>query len=135
MHRSVVLLLVPLVAACAGGGRFTRNPEISHDPKAAHAEADRNGDGYVDVEEFHQRITEVYFHGDKDKDGAMAYTEMDEMVVFREDWSTVDSNANGQVSLHEFVRDRMLDFEEIDADDDGLLSADEVETAYKEQGS
>ena len=59
---------------------------------------------------------------------------MDAVVVFREPWEEVDSNGDGRISLHEFVRDRMADFETVDTDDDGLLSAGEVVEAFGESG-
>ena len=136
LRRALVALLVaPLVLACASGTVFKRNPKVSHDPKQAHAEADKNDDGYVDVEEFHHRMTEVYFHGDKDKDGYMTYSEMDETSVFHEDWTPVDTNGDGKVSLHELMRHRMDDFQDIDTNQDGLLSPGEVEAAFEAQGS
>jgi len=133
MYKLATLSLVAAFAlsACNGTSCCRRNSKISHDPRAAHAKADTNDDGYVDVEEYHHRITEVYFHGDKDKDGRMTYDETDEVVVFQEDWTVVDTNDDGMVSLHEFVRDRMLDFNDVDTNLDGMLSPDEVVDAYE----
>lgn len=133
MHRWISLLLVgSLALACGSLPRRHRNPAVSHDPAAAHAQTDSNRDGLVDMEEFHQRIVEVYFHGDRDKDGTMSYEEIDGVVVFQEDWTLVDSNEDGRISLHEFVRDRMQDFHEVDGDGNGLLSKQEVVDAYGE---
>jgi len=134
MHRTICLLVAGcLVLACGSLPRVRRNANVSHDPAKAHAQTDSNGDGYVDVEEFHHRITEIFFHGDRDKDGTMTMTEIDQVVVFQEDWTDVDSNADGKISLHEFVRDRMVDFLIVDANEDGLLSKEEVVEAFGEE--
>jgi Ca2+-binding EF-hand superfamily protein len=116
--------------ACANLPRLRRNVAVPHDPGKAHAEADTNRDGFVDMEEFHHRITEVYYHGDRDKDGYMTITEINRVVVFQEAWTDVDTNSDGKISLHEFVRDRIIDFQIVDSDADGLLSPDEVQDAY-----
>lgn len=134
MHRTVCLLMVgSLVLACGNLPRLRRNAQVPHDPAAAHEQADTNRDGYVDIEEFHHRITEVYFHGDRDKDGYMTVGEINRIVVFQEDWTEVDANADGRISLHEFVRDRIVDFQAVDGDADGLLSKNEVIEAYGER--
>ncbi len=121
------------MGGCATAPNTQRNPVVSHDPRAAHAEADRNGDGYIDREEFHQRMVEIFFHGDRDKDGYMSYEEIDRVVVVTEDWSRVDTNRDDRIALYEFIRVRFVDFDEVDTDQDGLLSVEEVAAAFEER--
>ena len=43
----------------------------------------------------------------------------------------VDKDANGRVSLREFLRVRFADFDATDTNHDGTLSVDEVTAAYE----
>ena len=119
------------MAGCSTAFKTERNPSAYHDPRAAHVEADRNGDGYVDREEFHQRIVEIFFHGDIDKDGYMTYEELNRVVLIAEDWSQADRDHDGRMALYEFIRVRFVDYDRVDTDGDGRLSVEEVVAAYE----
>jgi Ca2+-binding EF-hand superfamily protein len=129
MHRNACLLigLLAFVAVPALGDEATN----SHDPRAAFTETDANHDGRIDREEFHHRVVEIFFHGDTDKDGYMTPTELQASVVFPEDFQDADRDADGRISLYEFVRVRFATFDEVDSDGDGLLSVEEVVVAFE----
>ena len=134
--RWTPILFAIVALGMAGGATALEtegNPSVSHDPRAAHAEADRNGDGYIDREEFHHRMVEVFFHGDRDKDGYMSFEEMDRAVVVTEDWSKIDTDGDGRIALYEFTRARFIDYDEVDTDRDGRLSVEEVAAAFEER--
>ena len=128
MRIAIILTAALLAAGCAGTRLL---PQHAHDPHAAFRETDRDGDGSVDQDEFHLRLVEIFFHGDRDKDGYMTYEEIAAVAIFQEDWSEVDLNQDGRVSLHEFARKRFEDYEEVDANHDGLLSESEVVRAFE----
>jgi hypothetical protein len=123
----VLLALVALPA-------FAEEPAKPHDPRAAFTETDRNGDTRVDREEFHHRMVEIFFHGDRDKDGHMTPDELAGAVEFPKDFDGADRNGDGRISLYEFIQVRFATFDEVDTDHDGLLSIEEVVEAYQVRG-
>lgn len=95
------------------------------DAKAWVKEHDRNGDGKIDREEFHQAAVEAFFFRDKDKNGYLVITELSEATP--ETLKSVAHRTDGRISLQEFVNALFKDFEAADTDHDGLLTAEEIE--------
>jgi Ca2+-binding EF-hand superfamily protein len=124
-HASCAVLLVAALPA------FAAEPVTAHDPRAAFGETDKNGDARVDREEFHHRMVEIFFHGDRDKDGYMTTEELAGAVEFPKDFDGADRNADGRISLYEFIQVRFATFDEVDTDKDGLLSVEEVVAAFE----
>ncbi len=106
-------------------------PRPTHDPRAAHAQADLNGDGQIDRREFHMRMVEVFYHADTDKTGFLTAAELNKATVFEEDFSGADKAGDGKISLYEFIEYRFDDFDAADTDGNGLLSVDEVIAAFE----
>jgi len=101
-------------------------------PSAAAAEAtedfavtDRNSDGFIDRGEFHQRMVELFYFADGDRDGRLVPAELPR--VDKGAFSGADRNGDGVLSLTEFTEARAVDFGQVDADGDGLLSRAEVD--------
>ncbi len=130
MRLILSLLSLTLFALSASAG-LADEPARSSDPKAAFTETDENHDGRIDREEFHHRVVEVFFHGDRNKDGYMTPAELQVAVVFPDDFRDADRDSDGRISLYEFVQVRFATFDEVDDDGDGLLSVEEVVTAYE----
>jgi Ca2+-binding EF-hand superfamily protein len=86
---------------------------------------DRNGDGKIDREEFHQAAVEAFFHRDRDKSGSLAIDELKEASP--EAMRAVKRKDNARITLQEYVNAVFKDFEAADADGDGLLSVEEIE--------
>jgi hypothetical protein len=129
MHRIGCTLTALLALAALPA--FAEEAAKSHDPRAAFSETDENGDGRVDREEFHHRMVEIFFHGDRDKDGHMTPEELAGAVEFPKDFDGADRNADGRISLYEFIQVRFATFDEVDTDRDGLLSVEEVIGAFE----
>jgi len=130
MHRisRLFVALLALAAAPAFAEEAAKQPQ---NPRAAFAETDENSDGRVDREEFHHRMVEIFFHGDRDKDGHMTPEELAGAVEFPKDFENADRNADGRISLYEFIQVRFATFDEVDADHDGVLSVEEVVEAFE----
>jgi Ca2+-binding EF-hand superfamily protein len=127
-----------VLAAALGLGAFVAraaDDAPSHDPKLAFAETDENHDGHVDRPEFVARLVEIFFHGDRDKDGSLTVTEMEAVVAFPEDFRSADTSGDGKLSMPEFLRVRAGTFDEADADANGMLSLDEVVAVYERKAS
>jgi len=123
------LSLAVLVASATLGAAVARadsQTPAAENPRVAHSETDRNQDGRVDREEFHQRQVDVYYTTDVNKDGTLTaaeFAKLDTESTFDE----MDRNENDRLTMYEFVSYRFGQFDDADTDDDGLLSVEEVE--------
>ena len=129
MRTPSILLLAALVGLPVATVRGEDRP-AAYDPRAAFAESDTNRDGAVDHEEFHERMVEIFYRADANKDGFLDPTEL-VTLVFPEDFTTNDKDRDGRVAMREFLRVRFRDFTAADRDDDGVLSVDEVVRIYE----
>ncbi len=110
---------------------FARADEIppTNDPRAAHAATDRNHDGELDREEFHQRMVQNFYFADTDRDGFVSQGQLkafDEDELFRAD----DLDGDSKISLKEFLDARFDNFRDADTNSDGTLSVQEVVDAF-----
>ena len=88
---------------------------------------DKNKDGRIDREEFHQRMIEVYFFADVDKDGQLTYAELVAVEkVEPEVFKRADRDGNGKLSLYEFMYVVHRDFEAADKNGDGVIDLQEL---------
>ena len=127
--RILHLLPLGLIVLTASAG-LAAEPAKPQDPKTAFSEADENHDGRIDREEFHHRVVEIFYFGDRDKDGYLTQQELVAAVVFPDDFEDADRSGDGRISLYEFIQVRFATFDEVDADHDGVLSVEEVVTTY-----
>ncbi len=111
-----VLLLVWVAAPALGQGT----------DREAHRAADRNGDGVLDRQEFHQRMVDIFYLQDANKDGRLAPAELPGLDP--KAFARADVNGNGSLELGEFLNARAQDFDAADKNGDGGLSAEEAAT-------
>ena len=119
-------VLLSLGAANAGAQQAP-----AYDVKAAFSQADHNGNQSIELDEFYERLVDVFFLGDTNKDGFLTEEEFVKVVVLKEDFAKIDKNKEGRVDRREFVAARLPLFLVIDTDDDGELSITEVTAAYE----
>jgi Ca2+-binding EF-hand superfamily protein len=121
-----------LLASGLAGAARAQTPKPTYDPRAAFAETDTNHDGAVDHEEFLERITEVFYAADVNKDGVLTPVEVTATLTETANLGAADSNGNGTLTLHEFLRARLKDYDQADTNGDGLLDLDEVIKIYQQ---
>jgi Ca2+-binding EF-hand superfamily protein len=100
-----------------------------HDPRAAHAATDRNHDGEINREEFEQRMVQIFYFSDVDKDGFVTIGQLsafDEELLFE----AGDSDSDARLSLAEFQKVRFENYRDADTDKSGTLSVEEVTEAF-----
>ncbi len=134
MRRTAITSLVVTAALVLAGGVPVHSqaaPRATpYDPKAAFAETDKNRDGEIDVGEFHDRLVEIFYSADANKDGFLTVEEFSQLP-YPEGFKQVDENGDGRVSLKEFVHVRMRQFGAADTNHDGELSLDEVIVVFE----
>ena len=131
MRRLFTLpVTIGVVWMIAAAGAAEPSAQKPYDPRAAFAETDKDHDGVIDHEEFQERIVDVFYSADANKDGFLDATEL-KQLVFADDFAVDDRDHDGRVSMREFLRVRFLDFTSADTDGDGVLSVDEVVIAYE----
>ncbi len=97
------------------------------DANATMALSDKNKDGRIDREEFHQRMTEVFFFADVDKDGQLTFAEL--VAVANADpeaFKRADRDGSGKLSLYEFMYVIHRDFDAADNNQDGVIDLQEL---------
>lgn len=90
----------------------------------AHRSADRDGNGLVDLREFHDRMVDVFFLKDADRNGRLEPAELP--AANAELLRSADRNGDGSLALEEFLAARAIDFEAADQNADGGLSVEEA---------
>jgi Ca2+-binding EF-hand superfamily protein len=126
-----VVLAVAIVAVLAVGRVVAQSAPPPYDPRVAFRETDTNGDGEVDQAEFIERMTVVFFNADADKNGVLTTAESQATLVQTRNLDAADTNHDGVLTLHEFLRARERDYEQVDTNRNGELEIDEVVAAYE----
>ena len=106
-------------------GPATAQSRPAPDAKTWVKEHDRNGDGKIDREEFHQAAVEAFFFRDKNKTGYLTIDELKEAAP--EAVRAANRKGDGKLTLQEYVNALFKDFEAADTDKDGLLTVEEID--------
>jgi len=118
-------VIASLAVVCAARAETSAN----YDVQAAFDQTDANKDGVIEIDEYFDRLVEIFFHGDADKNGTLSPEEFAKAVVLQDPFSEVDRDGDGKVDRKEFVRARLPIFQAADTDKDGGLSLAEVKAA------
>jgi Ca2+-binding EF-hand superfamily protein len=117
-----LLIVAVLISSAAFGADISRM-----DAAATMAISDKNGDNRIDREEYNQRMTEVFFFIDTDKDGQLTIAELQQVeIVDPQRFETADRDGNPALSLYEYLCALHKDFEVADKNNDGTLDMEEL---------
>jgi Ca2+-binding EF-hand superfamily protein len=96
---------------------------------------DLNEDNRIDIEEYHHRVTEVYFFLDTNKDGKLTVIEIQRNIpnVDTVQIKNADVNGDAIITIYEFHYILDKDFEAMDKNQDGTLDKQEMKTFIKEE--
>jgi Ca2+-binding EF-hand superfamily protein len=96
---------------------------------------DLNRDGRIDIEEYHDRITDVYFFLDADKDGKLTVVEIQRGIPSLDPDVIDNADVNGDtiITIYELRYVLYKDFDIMDKDKDGSLDKQEMKTAIQEK--
>ena len=116
----IALCVISAVPALGAGA-----PKL--DPAATMGLADRNGDRKIDREEYNQRMTEVFYFADVDKDGNLTIVELAAVEpVDPQAFQNADKDGNGKLTLGEFLYAVHIDFYTADTNRDGTIEMQEL---------
>jgi len=87
-------------------------------------EADVNGDGRLNADEYLAAVVTAFAGRDEDRDGLLTPSELPEAAP--EDIAAIDRDGDGVISVGEGAGDRIVRFFDADANRDGLLTLVEL---------
>lgn len=122
-RRTLLMIASGLACLAQAGAADAQAPAT--DPRERFRTADKNGDGKIDREEFHQRTIEVYYFLDVTRRGYLTIEQLQGVVI--ETFRVADRSGDGRISLEEFLAARHRDFDAADTNKDGVLTIEEVE--------
>jgi Ca2+-binding EF-hand superfamily protein len=95
--------------------------------------ADHNQDGYIDRVELHTIMTDVFFFIDTDKDGGITLAEIQSIYpqVDPSKFAVADLDRDGKLNMHEYQRAIAVDFAEVDKDNSGVITIQELNQIYR----
>ncbi|WP_157019363.1 EF-hand domain-containing protein [Mesorhizobium xinjiangense] len=81
---------------------------------------DRNSDGAVSPDEYHDYLGNAFQYLDTDRNGSLGRNEVEDLMS-DDQFSSIDSDGNGQASRQEFLNQGQRDFATADKDASGQL--------------
>ena len=87
-------------------------------------QADSDGNGAIDTEEFRTHMVDTFFLADDDRDGLLKGEEL--KIVNQERLAEADKDSDGDLDLTEFLNSTSFDFDVSDTDHDDMLGPDEL---------
>ena len=134
MKTAKYILMILAITSLIAANTAWSETEAPMNSKGIMDTADVNDDNVIDLEEYHDRITDVYFFLDANKDGKLtvveirkSYPNLDPDLI-----DNTDVNADAVITIYEFRYVLYKDFEVMDKNKDGSLDQQEIKSAMDE---
>ncbi len=121
-------LAVCLALVLIAGSTWPSGPVSAQAPvplRERFAKADKNHDGKIDREEFHQAAVESFYFRDKGRKGYLLVEELREASP--EAFRAANRKGDGRLTLEEYVNALFIDYDKADVTKDGSLTFEEIE--------
>ena len=124
-----IFLLLAIASLIAAGTAWAKEGQSMNSEEILDI-TDLNGDGRIDIEEYRNRVTDVYFFLDNDKDGILTVVEIQKSMP-NIDPAVIDKadvNGDTNITIYEFRYVLYKDFGAQDKNQDGSLDKQEMKT-------
>ncbi len=129
------IFLTALIVAVAVVGLAA--PALAQAPapdwRAGFRTHDKNSDGRIDRAEFQNWVVDGFYFRDQGRKGYLVQADLRGMAS-PEVFKAMNRKGDGKLSLNEFLNAFFLDFSAIDTDQDGAITAQEIEGYIKQRG-
>jgi Ca2+-binding EF-hand superfamily protein len=122
--KAALTLCCALIMSCLDGPLAIAEVATDEELKAAFMEADLNGDGVIDFDEYGAYMVNLFAVVDTDRDGYLMPEDLPDVTA--EEFAAIDRNGDGRISLGEAVGEKVIEFFDIDTNGDGVISLDEL---------
>lgn len=131
MKRLLFRALVPAgIWACSVSLALAQTP-VHTAPKSDWKEGfrghDKNQDGKIDRAEFQEWVVDVFFFRDTGHKGYLVFGDVQD-VMSAEKFKAADRNANGRLTLQEYLNALFRDFAAMDVNQNGAITVEEIAT-------
>ena len=123
--RATLAVVAALMALSVAGASSKPSAAATDDEiGAAFNEADLNGDGFLEIDEYVGYIVQVFASVDKNRDGFLVAKDIPGASPER--FALFDRDKDGRISLGEGVGGKVVEFFDADVNDDGVMSLAEL---------
>ena len=129
-----IILIMAIVSLIAANTAWTKEKQSINNEEIMGV-TDLNGDDRIDIEEYRNRITEVYFFLDVNKDGKLTVVEIQRSIPNLDAAVIDNADVNGDtiITIYEFRYVLYKDFDAMDKNRDGSLDKQEMKSMMEER--
>jgi len=129
-----IFLLLAIVSLIAADTAWAKEGQSMNSEEIIDI-SDLNGDDRINIEEYRNRITDVYFFLDANKDGKLTVVEIQKSIpnLDPDVIDNADVNDDTIITIYEFRYVLYKDFDAMDQNQDGNLDKQEMKTMMEEK--